>query len=205
MDFKDLKQKIENHTGVFECVPRGDEPGRKEFTFEHIIEVPSEIKNIPDVGGLREFYLTFGSLRLYLHSPSGDSAYYIARTEEWDVLSGHFQNWCHMLEEEERNELIPAWVDTAVAVGEIPSSGNYLLVATKGSESGCIYEFEHDGFEFLKLSKNIAEFLQMALAPTSRTLTNMASHMTFIQNDPMEQWWIKEMRDNKGHVVQSEA
>jgi len=29
--------------------------------------------------------------------------------------------------------------------------------------------------------------------------------MTFIESNPMEQWWIEELRDNNGNVVRTEA
>jgi hypothetical protein len=109
------------------------------------------------------------------------------------------------LDEEEEEELLPKWIDNFITVGEIPSSGNYLLVPIAGEMAGHVFEFEHDGFEFIDLASNINNFIANSLKPDSRSLTRMASHMTFTEDNEENQWWIEEMRDNHGHVVKTQA
>jgi hypothetical protein len=61
--------------------------------------------------------------------------------------------------------------------------------------------FDHDGFEFSEEAADLVEFVRIMLAPTDRLLTEIASHMRFIDGDPMIQWWIRELRDNRGNLA----
>lgn len=202
----DLKNAVRKHSGIFHCVGRsGDKSRSKAIHFAHVYDPPVSVVEVPDVGMLKEFYETFGSLTLYYHKESKDAAFYIANPRQWSDLSEYFQGWVEDLDEEEQEELLPDWLEDYVVIGEIPQSGNYILVPTSGEISGHIIEFEHDGFEFVDHAKNLYEFIETVLEPDCNLLTNMASHMTFIENDPMEQWWIEEMHDNKGRVVTTEA
>jgi len=133
---------------------------------------------------------------------SGDAAVYIARRDQWDELEQEFRAWLDGLSSEEIAEFVPEWTQQCVVVGEVPSSGNYFMVPLAGSEAGCIYEFEHDGFEFIRHASDIESFVFGLLDPDSAKLTEMASHMSFVEQENWsEQWWIQEMRDNRGNVV----
>ncbi len=79
-------------------------------------------------------------------------------------------------------QIVPDWIETCLAIGETPCFGNYISVATEGAAAGRVFEFDHDGFEFSE-----ADGLR---------LVKFASHMRFIDEDPMVQWWIRELRDH---------
>lgn len=53
----------------------------------------------------------------------------------------------------------PAWMDSAVAIGEATHSGNLFLVATEGEERGNIYYFDADLIEPELFATCFAEFL----------------------------------------------
>ena len=206
MKLNDLEKSVSAHSGIFLCTMRGgDKSVSKEVNFQHVYDPPVSISEVPDIGMLKEFFESFGNLTLYYHKDSEDAAFYIANPEQWDSLLENFLEWIEDLDEEEQEELLPDWIDDCITIGEIPESGNYLLVPTTGELAGHVFEFEHDGFEFIDHSSNINEFVLSMLSPNSKTLTNIASHMTFIESNPMEQWWIEELRDNNGNVVRTEA
>jgi hypothetical protein len=206
MKLVELEKVVSTHSGVFQCSGRGgDKTVSKIINFEHRFEPPASISEAPDVGMLKEFYSTFSSLTLYLHKESEDAAFYIASPEEWGSLFEDFSSWIDALDEEEQEELLPEWIDNFITIGEIPYSGNYLLMPTTGKMSGHVFEFEHDGFEFNDHALNINDFVVKALKPDSKLLTNMASHMTFTESGEKKQWWLEEMRDNNGRVVRTEA
>lgn len=206
MKLVELEEAVSNHSGVFLCTGRGgDKSITKTINFEHNFESPFSLADVPDTGMLKEFYSTFSSLTLYHHKESEDAAFYIASPEQWDSLLEDFSVWVDDLDEEEEEELLPEWIDNFITIGEISYSGNYLLVPIAGEVSGHVFEFEHDGFEFIDLAPNIHDFILSSLKPDSRSLTKMASHMTFTEDGEEEQWWIEEMRDNRGHVVKTEA
>ena len=47
------------------------------------------------------------------------------------------------------------------------------------------------------------EYVQGLLHPDSAALTDIASHMRFIDKRTGAQWWILEMSDSQGHRVRT--
>lgn len=81
-----------------------------------------------------------------------------------------------------------------------------ILVATEGDEAGHVFEFDHDGYEFTHQADDVVAYIGKLLNPDSVTLTEIASHMRFTEEGVDElQWWIREMKDNRGHVVTNVA
>jgi len=70
---------------------------------------------------------TLGSLRLYSEPVSGESAFYIGAPPQWQHLDEDLRCW-EGLSEQEEEEPLPSWVDDCVVFGEIPGSGNYLMM-----------------------------------------------------------------------------
>jgi hypothetical protein len=200
-----LAEAIAAHKGTFECVEIYKESKSKQVSFRHLGTPPNPDVEVLPLPGLEDFYATFGSLTMYLDSESGDAAYYIATPAEWAQLDEHFRPWLDGVEPHETDEYIPGWVEDCIVVGEIPRSGNYLLVALSGPEVGMVFEFEHDGFEFIELAKTLPEFVLQSLDLDERRLTNIASHLRFITDGSDAQWWISELRDNRGNVVRTEV
>jgi hypothetical protein len=201
-----LEQTVSEHSGVFYCIGRGgDKTITKSVNFEHIFDPPVADPTVPDIGMLKEFYSTFGSLTLYHHKESGDAAYYVASPKEWESLFEYFSGWIDDLDEDEQDELLPVWIDDCVVIGEIPHSGNYLLVPTDGEMAGHVFEFEHDGFEFIDRGSNISDFVFNILKPNAIMLNNMVSHMTLAEGNEENQWWVEEMRDNCNNIVKTEV
>ena len=86
MKLAELKDRVTNHGGIFECTRRSgfaSTPERKVVHFEHVLEPPAGSAEIPDVGKLRDLYETFGSLTLYYDNDSGDATFHIAKPEAW--------------------------------------------------------------------------------------------------------------------------
>lgn len=200
----ELKSIVEEHTGTFKCVEIGNENNCKEVPFKHLIGSLKDYSDLPNVGDIPDFYHTFGSLSLYHDEVSGDSAIYIAEPEQWAALQNNFSDWVGYLDDDEKTELIPEWIDNCIVIGEIPASGNYILMPTTGKKSGYVFLFEHDGFEFIELASNIEAYIHRMLNLDSNMLTQIASHMRFIDKDNYKQWWIKELRDNKGNLVKTD-
>lgn len=205
MTLTNLEGLVKNHSGEFVCEQINNKGTTKIIPFKHLYDPPITSPEVPKIEKLPEFYMTFGRLVLYYDEKSGDAAVYIANPNEWEGLRERFCSWLEDLDEDEKSDLLPAWIENYLVIGEIPRSGNFLLVPTTGKAAGHIFEFEHDGFEFIELAEDIEEYVNTMIHPDSRTLTNMASHMRFIEDDPMIQWWIRELRDNKNNVVTTRA
>jgi hypothetical protein len=196
----DLEAALHRHCGEFLCEEIRNEQRTKRAGFVHATTAPGGLEGVPDVGRLRDFYETFGSLVLYLHEKSGDAARRIAPPSEWAELHASFSQWTELVDE---GEVGPEWL----VIGETPQSGNYILVATQGTGAGHVFEFDHDGFEFTEQALDVVEYVEKLLRPDAARLTNFASHMRFIEDDDPDrtQWWIRELRDDTGLVVQTSA
>ncbi|PJI97034.1 hypothetical protein CLU85_1796 [Acidovorax sp. 69] len=204
MTLPDLYRAIAEHTGTFSCERIHRPQETKTVNFQHHIQPPVAMDApLPDVGQLPAFYATFGGVLLYRDANSGDAARYIAPPTEWAVLQEAFEGWNEHLSDEERADILPDWVDHCLVIGETPHSGNYILMATQGECAGHVFEFDHDGYEFIERAHDLVEYVQGLLQPDSPTLTDIASHMRFIDKHTGTQWWILEMTDNRGHHVRT--
>lgn len=199
-----LHNAVSAHQGEFSCVQIRQEKNTRIVPFRHAVSPPILTADLPPVPGLQAFYATFGSLTLYLDDQSGEAAYHIAAPSAWPALDEDFRPWLDGLTDEEAAECLPDWIDGCMVVGEVPYSGNYLLVPATGPEAGRVFEFEHDGFEFHELGETLPDFVNRALDLDARRLIAIASHLRFVVGDPGCQWWIRELRDNRGNVVRTE-
>ena len=198
-ELQSLRSAVEAHTGVFTCSEINQKGSTKQVTFRHIGSNTDLSHVLPAIQGLREFYSTYEDLLMYVDEQSNDAAYLIASPSLWSELDSQFRPWLEALEEDE----LPEWIDDCIVVGEIPRSGNYLLLPASGPEEGKVFEFEHDGYEFLELGTSLPDFVLRALDLDPPRLTAIASHMRFILADERRQWWIDEMKDNRGNVVRT--
>ena len=196
-----LDSAVRAHAGEFTCVRIHDDSETKLVRFAHEAAPALASVDVPDVGRLRDFYDTFGSVVFYVDAATGDAARHIAAPGDWPGLRKDFDGWFEDMEEDEMEEYVPAWVASCLVIGETPHSGNYILVATDGDEAGSVVEFDHDGMEFNPVARDVVEYVEQLLQPDTDRLTDFAAHMRFIERGSRVQWWIREMRDNRGRVV----
>ena len=204
MKLTELETAIRRHHGDFHCEHVHDDSQEKTIAFVHHVTPPSGAGEVPAVGRLRDFYETVGSAVFYLDEKSGDAARHLAPPVEWEDLRAGFLDWLEDLDEDEYADLVPDWVDTCVVVGEVPHSGNYILVPTEGPDAGCVFEFDHDGFEFTLQGDDMVDYVEQVLAPDAALLTDFASHMRFVEGERGAQWWIVRMKDCDGRTVDTE-
>lgn len=203
MKLTELELAIAAHSGEFLCEEISDPASRKSIAFRHRIEPPQAGRTVPPLPGLQDFYDTFGSVLFYADAHSGEAAILVAAPGQWDTLHAHFSAWTGHLDDREREEYLPDWVDEALVVGEEPHTGNYLLIPTTGENAGHVVLFDHDGFDFLDLAPDLPTYAKRLLAPDDAALTMMATHMRFIEDGSSAQWWIREMHDNLGNSART--
>lgn len=201
MKRSELRDAVCEHRGEFLCHAIHGNDEAKVVRFSHRVTEPVDTDGLPSFGRLSDFYHVFGSVLFYHDLESGDAARYLAPPSSWAALDEEFRAWLEDLSEDEREEILPEWIETRIVIGETPHSGNYVLVPSEGPERGHVYEFDHDGFEFTRVADDVVEYVQGLLSPGSARLMDMASHMRFMTGDGMKQWWIVEFKDNRGNVV----
>lgn len=200
-----LRSDVQSHIGQFTCSEIHCAENTKTVRFRHDGSPPDPGVDVPNVHGLRDFYDTFAQLTLYLEEESGDAAFLIASPSQWSELDSNFRPWLEGVGEDEADDYLPVWIKDCLVVGEVPRSGNYLLVPTAGADAGKVFEFEHDGFEFIELGQSLPDFVARTLDLDTSRLTAIASHVRFIAPGENRQWWIDELKDNRGNVIRTEA
>lgn len=206
MPLPDLHRAVSEHAGVFACERIHAPEEIKTVSFRHRMKPPEPLDAaVPDIGRLHAFYATMGSLLLYHDTDSGDAARYIAPPTEWADLQDRFSGWTEVLSDDERDDLLPDWIDHCLVIGETPRSGNYILMVTNGDCTGQVFEFDHDGFEFTEKADDLVDYVQRLLDLDGVSLTDIASHMRFADASYTVQWWILEMSDNRGNRVRTRA
>jgi hypothetical protein len=201
MKLTELENAVRTHAGEFHCERIHDPATTKVVHFAHLVEPATDVGELPPIGRLAEFYATFGSVAFYHDEVSGDAARHLAAPQAWDELRAGFAMWWEDLDEDELAEFAPEWFTNALVIGETPHSGNYILMATEGAATGQIYEFDHDGYETDYRADDVVQYVEKLLAPDGARLTDFASHQRFIEPGSDVQWWIREMRDNRGHTA----
>lgn len=205
--FDRLEELLRRKNQRFVCTDTGwPKPGPDRYTasIEHDVGPPADagalksvIEQVGDLPEIIEFYRRFGCVRLYRDTvyaePVGSaSAYFIAPPEAWPELREGFEGWLEDLDEEEELELLPSWIENYVVIGEIPNSGNYLLVPLIGPDRGKLFEFEHDGFEFIERGVTLASFLEFVSTVTDGLLAEISSHTRYSDGHTDTQWLCRE-------------
>lgn len=203
MRLAELEQAVLAHKGSFLCKRVNDDKETRIIHFCHEVQPPVGGAEVPSLPGFQDFYDTFGSITFYLDRESGDAAAYVADPSEWAALHTDFSSWVDDLDEDERMELLPDWIEDILVIGEEPHTGNYLLTPATGREAGVVFLFDHDGFEFTEQAATLVEYVEKLLDPGDHELTMMASHMRFAGGDRSVQWSICELEDNRGNVART--
>ena len=76
---------------------------------------------------------------------------------------------------------------------------------TEGESAGRVFVFDHDGYEFVEEANDIVAYVEYMLKPDNQLLVNLATHMRFIEEGAKYQWWILELRDNRGNFATTAA
>lgn len=198
----ELESLLERKNQRFVCRNSGgSERGSLEYIapITHEVEPPLDEEALQalqtDLGDLPEaiaFYQRFGGLRLYCDTVGYASAFYLAPPESWNELDDHFSGWLDILDEDEQAELIPDWLSEYAVIGEVPDSGNYFLLALAGDERGKIFEFEHDGFEFIERGENLAAFIAAICKVDDALIQEIRTHTRYSDGKTSTQWLAEE-------------
>ncbi len=182
----------------FVCRGTGSpDPGSKTFVahVEHRIETPPSpsvrepfLKRLRHIPELATFYEQYGSARLYCDTNGPDAAFFIGDADDWGALKSSLSLWFRDLSAEEKGRYLPEWIDACVVFGEIPMSGNYLLLPMSGEFAGHVYEFEHDGFEFIRRGRNFDEFLSYVSTVDDALIQDILCHTRYSDGETEIQW-----------------
>ncbi len=199
MELGKLREFLGRANQRFMCSDNGEDGNEFVAHIEHRYEPPINslaLKALraehPQLQQLLDLYAEFGSLRLYCDTNSTSSAFYLAHPEQWGQLRQEFTLWTDMLDEDEAAEVLPAWLDEAIVFGEIPESGNYLLMPAGGEHAGKVFGFDHDGFEFSEEAPDLASYLDKITTPSEELFQQIATHTRYTDRETNIQWLVRD-------------
>jgi len=205
--YQALEELLARKDQRFVCIDTGwPDPGPDRYvaSIEHVAEpglgdaalarLADQLGDVPEV---IEFYRRWGGLRLYcdtviIESVGHASAFLIAHPDLWPELKARFSVWLQDLNDDEREDLLPEWLSDYVVFGEVPNSGNSFLLSLSGATHGHVFEFEHDGFEFIKRGASFATFTESLGTVNDNLLTEIRSHTRYSDGKTDEQWMCVE-------------
>lgn len=197
MNFEKIEALLQTSNQKFLCEAAGVRYGsqKKEIELRH--EVTSGLSNseldsyasvLCELDLLSDMLSRYSSVRLFCDTVERGSAFYIAHPNEWSELRTELTTWINALSAQERAELTPSWLDNALVFGEVPESGNYFLTPLQGKLKGTVFEFEHDGFEFVKIANDFQEFLDHICTVTAGLISTIRSHVRYFDGVSEIQW-----------------
>ena len=195
MNLNAIKDFLTRDKPRFICTAEGSE-GEATYTawIEHHATDPGAadvalLSEAPE--SLRSFFSEFGSLRLYCDAHSSSSAFYLARPSEWAQLQQEFLNWIRMLSADGQS-MVPDWVEDCVVFGEIPETGNYLIMPRQGPEAGKVYLFDCQAFDFVEEAPDLSAYLLAITTPDEALYEKIRQHTRYSDGETATQWLVRE-------------
>ncbi len=150
--------------------------------------------NHGELGELKELFLNYGSLKLYCDEFNQEPAFVISNPKEWPKLDYFVQNWINSLSDDERLDLLPCWIENCIVIGEISSSDNYFLYITEGEFMGNVFQFVHDGFEFIKWGDNLESFINKLCTVNKSLLDEISINSRYTDGHTNTQWFPEQFQ-----------
>jgi len=213
MKFKNLEQLVKGKDAVLLCHLADNPSEQVVIPIVHMVEpgldktaLKALSAKFPDLPELIELYTQYGELTLFQDIDSDEAVYSIASPEYWDELQSEFERWIEDIEDKERKEYFPAWIDYCQVIGERPGSARYFLIPKQGDSIGQVYEFDHDGLTFHLQSESIIDFIEsISNVENKEGMKNIASELRNINFDSKgERWSVSEYKDSNRTVSLNE-
>ena len=92
-------------------------------------------------------------------------------------------------DEDDDEPSLPAWMYSAVVIGDVTDSGNPFVVATEGDERGNIYYFDHEVLEPELFASSFQEFLaRIVYCDPPRLLMHLGGYARYSDGRTATQW-----------------
>jgi hypothetical protein len=144
-------------------------------------------------GGIADFYARHDGATLYANRRSKTAGIRLFPISMWDKATRRFNkdrtSQAEDLDDWGRRQRALPNLD-GVVIGEIPRSGNYLIVRLSGKHRGGIFYANHDdsGSACKPLARNFAALLDRIAADPAKFLCDMGGYTRFSDGKTDTQW-----------------
>jgi hypothetical protein len=201
--FNKLDELLKRKNQRFICRSGYPDPCPDEYVvyIEHVIdqkltqlEIDQLHSNYRDFPELLTFYSEYGSLYLYTQIDEDETAFHITHPKQWGELDYFFKSWFKGLSETEKKEVVPEWLFNYIVIAEVPMSANYFILLLDGVHKGCVFEFCHDGYEFIKKGNNFEDFINGLCVVDESLINDLQYHTRYKDVRPASQWVVDEYK-----------
>lgn len=106
---------------------------------------------------LVEFFKLHDGVRLYCDTNSDAAGIEFFPVEQWPAEKLELHSSAMAMGFDEAD--MPEWYNSGAVFGEIPHSGNYLLIDSGGDTAGQVFYFDHDDFRTEPIAMSFDELL----------------------------------------------
>jgi hypothetical protein len=108
--------------------------------------------------------------------------------DAWEKLTADMAEWYDMVDEDELEETEIDWLEDGVSFAEVPSSGNYFVLARSGVHKGKVLYADHDGLEAEVYAESFNEFLIKFLSSPAEQIEHLGCYTRYSDGKTNRQW-----------------
>lgn len=83
---------------------------------------------------------------------------------------------------------LPSWVQTGVAIGQVPDSGNFLVIGTEKETAGSVFYADHEGVGAEPIAKNLKSMFDLLLKEPAQFLMELGCFTRYADGATNKQW-----------------
>ena len=153
-------------------------------------EALAEVAGLPEQvsESLKDFYKRRNGFTLYRDTLSEAAGIRLFRIEEWgEAAALMLEAYEHLGEDEDPDHVVDGLV-----MGEVPQSGNYFVMPTRGAQIGEVFYVNHDGWYEAPFAQDFNGFLLRVIEEPARLLSEELGCYTRYSDGKTETQWIPE-------------
>ena len=147
MDYTALNALLTATGQKFLCRDPHAEPNEATVTFSihhscYASKSPErELGLVEGLSQFADFFQQVDQLWLYCQDDLNNQAFFIGGPDDWPALADDFFAWIDQLDETERIEFLPEWVqrESVLVFAEKPGAATYFLTPRRGPHQGTVF------------------------------------------------------------------
>lgn len=189
-----LQELLSHPAPGFVCEGAGSARSKKFLAkITHQVAAPasakssSKLKQMIPVGSdqLLKFYASHDGLILYKDTIGDAEGVQLFAIEEMEEGTNELREWLDMFDDaDDRNKL-----KSAIAIGQVPHSGNYFAMPVEGERVGKVFYVDHDDWREEPFSESFDEFvIRIADSPAKLLSEDLGCYARYSDGETEVQW-----------------
>lgn len=133
---------------------------------------------------LLAFYAQHDGCVLFKDRRSETAGIELFRISRMKSATASMYDWLDMLDEEEDTNRLKS----AIAIGEVPQSGNYFAMPVEGRQTGKVFYVDHDDWRDEPLARSFNAFLGLLTQSPAQLLEDLGCYARYSDGKTETQW-----------------